>query len=115
MFKLNQIIYRVAEPDDGGDYVPLTLKVIAVMPDALVVQRLTGQTETISLVAGQQLYESKLDCAKECWKLNGDGDAFERLCRRKGISTEEGKAEELAYQKEIWGAFTYDEVLEFLI
>lgn len=115
MFKLNQMIYRVGYPDDGGDYVPQMLRVVAVMPDAVVVRHFNGATETIISDAERRLYDSKLACAKECWKLNGTGDAFEQLCSRKGITMEDAKKAELANQMEIWGCQDYEDLLECLI
>lgn len=115
MFKLNQTIYRVSDPDDGGDYVPQMLKVVAVMSDAIVVQLFNGQTETITSDAERRLYASKLECAKECWRLNGTGDAFDQLCSCRGVVTPEAKRAELNYQMDMWGALDYDELLECLI
>lgn len=113
--KIGETVYRVFDPKDGGGYFAQPLKVQAVTSDCVVFQLFDGRSITLERDTECRLYFSKFECDKECWKLNGTGDPFEQLCRRKGISSAEGRAKELAGQMEIWGARDYEDLLHCLI
>lgn len=111
---IGDILYRTFDPGDGGGYFAQSLKILALTVDCVVFQLFDGSTLTMNRSQSTPVYTSKFDCSKECWKLNGTGDPFEQLCRRKRITSEEGKAEELAYQMEMWGARDYEDLLQCL-
>lgn len=115
MFTVGQTVYRAVNPDDGGGYAPQHLTVLAVKQDSIVVSLITGgDSFEIEGDDIQSLYVDKLKCCKECWKLNGTGDALDQLYVRKGLYTDAEREAELQHQMEIWGATDYDDLLEAL-
>lgn len=112
---VGDVLYRVFDPEDGGGYFAQPLKVLKLTANCVVFQLFDRSTLAMDRCHDTLVYTSKFDCSKECWKLNGTGDPFEQLCRRERITSEDGKAEELAYQMEIWGARDYEDLLHCLV
>lgn len=113
--KVGDVFYRVFDYEDGGGYCAQQLTVQEVTPDNIVCKLFFGQLITLDRSEEEKFYTSKLECEKECWRLDGIGDPFERLCKREGITSEEGKAAKLAEQMDMWGALDYDDLLTFLM
>lgn len=107
-------VYRVFDAKDGGGYFAQPLKVLSTASESVLFQLFDGSEIAISKVEVCGFYSSQFDCKKECWKLNGTGDPFEQLCKRKGITSEQGRVEELEEQMEMWGASDYEGLLHCL-